>query len=137
MIFSHSVKSGKCTECGNEVKDKSSSSLLYFLILSSFAIVSVGLNLRPVLEPAWWQWPAVILLEITALIGSVMICYAASRRFQDNTDKCSGCGGQIEITVSGFHHSVVPSIEDIAIGILYAGINMGIVSAILWLGKGS
>jgi len=89
------------------------------------------------LEPAWWQWPVVILLEVAAIIGSAMIWSAALRRFRESMQKCSERGGRIEITGSGFHHSFVPSANEIGIGLPYAGMQVCIVIAIMWLGKAS
>ena len=94
-------------------------------------------RLRTALGPAWWQWPIVILIEIVALIGSAMIWSAVSSRFRDSIQECPDCGDRIETTGSGFHHSFVPSTDDVAMGLLYAEIQLCIVVAILWLGKAS
>ncbi len=137
MIFSSGVEFGKCTDCGHEVGSASSTSVLYFIALVAFAVAFIMPPLHTVLEPAWWQWLVVILMEIALLAGSAMIWDAASRLFRESMQKCSEYGGQIEITGSGFHHSLLPSIDDVGIGLLYGGIQAGILFAILRLSKAS
>jgi uncharacterized protein (DUF983 family) len=137
MIFSSGVEFGKCTDCGHEVGSASSTSVLYFIFLVAIAVGFIMPHLHMVLEPAWWQWPVVILMEIALLAGSVMIWEATSRLFRESMQKCSECGGQIEIAGSGFHHSFLPSIDDVVIGLLYVGIQAGILFALLRLSKAS
>ncbi len=137
MIFSSSVQLGTCTDCGHDVGRASSTSILYFLALVAFGVALIMPQLRTALEPAWWQWPVVILLEIAAFMGSAMIWSAASSRFRESMQKCSECGARIEITGSGFHHSFAPSANEVGIGLLYAGTQVCIVTAITWLGKAS
>ena len=137
MIFSSSVAFGRCTDCGHDVESASSTSALYFLGLVAFGVAIIMPQLRTALEPAWWQWPIVILMESAALMVSAMIWSAASSRFRESMQKCSDCGGRIEVTGSSFHHSFVPSANEVGVGLLYAGTQLCVVMAIAWLGNAS
>ena len=135
MIFSSTVAFGRCTDCGHEVGSASSTSVLYFFALVAFGAAFIVPQLRTVLEPGWWQWPVVILLEVAAFTGSALIWSAGSSLFRESMKKCSQCGGRIEITGSGFHHSFLPSANEVGIGLVYAGIQVCIAMAIAWLGN--
>jgi len=44
-------------------------------------------------------------------------------------NKCSKCGGSIEVLSDGFHHDIVPNLDDVVIGLLFVGMQVGILYA--------
>ncbi|MDP6558788.1 MAG: hypothetical protein QF619_01415 [Candidatus Binatia bacterium] len=82
-------------------------------------------------EPAWWHWPAVILVGIVALIGCAFLWLFASKSFLEILEKCSNCGGELKFVGNGFEHGIVPHLDDVVIGLLLVGVQVGFMVAIL------
>ena len=72
-----------------------------------------------------------IVIELTTLIGSVLVWSVASGLLRENVRTCSRCGGQIEVVGGGFNHGLVPNLDDVVIGLLFAGMHVAIVVAVL------
>ncbi len=89
------------------------------------------LQVQRAFEPAWWHWPAVIFIGIVALTGYAFLWPFASKLFLESFEECSNCGGELEFVGNGFEHGIVPHFDDVVIGLLSVGVQVGFMVAIL------
>ena len=137
MFFSTSVGYYRCVECDHEITRVTSTAFLYYLGLLVIGITILMPQFGRAFEPVGWQRLLPFAIEVAALIGSALLWSVALSRFRENVKTCSKCGGRIEVVGSGFNHGIVPNLDDVAIGLLFAGVQIGIVFAILRLGTAS
>ena len=131
MIFSTSVGYYKCIKCDHEFTRVSSTAILYHLGLLGIGLAIMMPLFGRAFEPAAWQQVLPFPIVLSALIGSALLWSVAASWFRENRKTCSKCGGQIEAAGVGFNHGLVPNLDDVAIGLLFAGVQVGIVFAFL------
>ncbi len=129
MFFSRSVQCGRCLSYGQNVTRSSSTAVLYYVGLTGFGVAIIQPWFRRAFEPmsAWSAWLVSIAIEPAALIACALLWSVASGWFKENMKKCSKCGGSIEVLSDGFHHDIVPNLDDVVIGLLFVGMQVGIL----------
>jgi len=139
MFFSRSVQCGRCISCGHNVTRSSSTAVLYYIGLTGFGVAIIGPQFQRAFEPmgAWSAWLVPIAIELPALIVCALLWSVASSWFKENMNKCSKCGGSIEVLSDGFHHDIVPNLDDVVIGLLFVGMQVGILYAMSRLATAS
>jgi len=139
MFFSRSVQCGRCISCDHNVTRSSSTAVLYYIGLTGFSVAIIQPWFRRAFEPmsAWSGWLIPIAVEIAALIACVLLWSVASGWFKENMNKCSKCGGSIEVLSDGFDHDIVPNLDDVVIGLLFLVMQVGILYAIFRLATAS
>ena len=139
MIFSRSVQCGRCISCGHNVTRSSSSAVLYYVGLTGFSVAIIQPQLRHAFElmSAWSAWLVSIAIEPAALIACALLWSVASGWFKENMNKCSKCGGSIEVLSDGFEHDIVPNLDDVVTGLLFLVMQVGILYAIFRLATAS
>ena len=134
MFFSTSVGYYKCIKCDHEFTRVTSTAFLYYLGLLVIGLAIIVPLFERAFEPVGWQRLLPLAIELPALIGSALLWSVASGWFRENVKTCSMCGGQVEAVGVGFNHGLVPNLDDVAIGLLFSGVQVGIVFAFLRLG---
>ena len=131
MFFSTGLTHYRCASCYHAITRATSTAFLYYLALLGIGLaVTVPLYERA-FEPAGWEWMFPIVIELATLIGSVLVWSVASSLFQESVKTCSRCGGQIKAVDGGFNHGLAPNLDDVVIGLLFAGMHVAIVFVIL------
>ncbi len=113
--------------------------MLYYFGLMGFGVAIMGPQFQRAFEPmgAWSAWLVPIAIELAALIACVLLWSVASGWFKENMNKCSKCGGSIEVLSDGFDHDIVPNLDDVVIGLLFLVMQVGILYAIFRLATAS
>ena len=137
MIFSTSVGYYRYIECAHEITRVTSTAFLYYIGLLVIGLAIIVPLFEREFEPVGWQRMLPVAIELPALIGSALLWSVASSRVRENVKTCSECGGKIEVVSGGFDHGLVPNLDDFAIGLLFAGVQVGIVFAFLGMGTAS
>jgi len=139
MFFSRTVQCGRCISCGHNVTRSSSTAVLYYVGLTGFGVAIIQPQFRHAFElmSAWAAWLVSIAIEPAALIACVLLWSVASGWFKENMNKCSKCGGSIEVLSDGFDHDIVPNLDDVVIGLLFVGMQVGILYAMSRLATAS
>jgi len=121
--------------CGHNVTRSSSTAVLYYFGLTGFCVAIIGPQFQRAFEPmsAWSGWLVPIAVELAALAACALLWSVASGWFKENMNKCSKCGGSIEVLSDGFHHDIVPNLDDVVIGLLFVGMQVGILYAMFRL----
>ena len=131
MLFSTAVTHYRCASCCHEITRATSSAFLYYLVLLVIGLAVIFPSYERASEPAGWERMFPIVIELATLTGSVLVWSVASSLLRENVKTCSRCGGQIEVVGGGFSHGLVPNLDDVVIGLLFAGMHVAIVFAIL------
>ena len=131
MLFSAALTRYSCASCCHEIIRATSTAFLYYLALLGIGVAVTLPLYERAFEPTGWERMFPVVMELATLIGSVLAWSVGSSLFRENVKMCSRCGGQIEVVGGGFNHSLVPSLDDAAVGLLFAGMHVAIVFAML------
>ena len=127
MLFSTAVTHYRCASCRRGVTRATSTAFLYYLGLLVVGLTVTLPSYGRAFELAGWERMFPIAIGVATLIGSALVWSAASRLFRENVKICSRCGGRVEIVGSGFNHGLTPNLEDVVIGLLFAGMQVAVV----------
>ena len=127
MLFSTAVTRYKCASCSHGITRATSTAFMYYLGLLVIGLAVTLPSYVRAFEPAGWARMFPIAIGLAALIGSALVWSAASRLFQENVKICSRCGGRVEVVGSGFNHGLTPNLDDVMIGLLFAGMQVAMV----------
>ena len=131
MFFSYSLTHYRCAICSLEIMRSSSTAFLYYIALFVIGLAFTLPLYGRAFEPEGWELMIPVVIELAALIGSVLVWSVASNLLRENVKTCSRCGGQFEVIGSGFNHGIVPNLDDVVIGMLFAGIQIAMVFVVL------
>ena len=137
MIFSSGLVHLRCVKCGHEIMHFTSSAIFYYLVLLVGGLAIIVRLYGRAFDQVPWHLVILIAIELAALIGSFLLWSTVLRLFRENQKACSKCGGQFEDLGGGFYHGIVPNLDDVGIGLLFAVTQVGIGFAILRLGTSS
>ena len=139
MFFSRSVQCGRCISCGHNVTRSSSTAVLYYIGLTAWVVAIMAPQLQRAFEPmgAWSALSVTIAIELPAMIVCALLWGVVANWFKANMNKCSKCGGSIEVLSDGFEHDIVPNLDDVVIGLLFLVMQVGILYIIFRLATAS
>lgn len=105
MIFSGHTKGFRCADCGYECGDTLPTSILPML-----AVVGIGMS-QWFKVFAMFEWNRLVTIGV-ALVLAVLFPYLVFQMFEIPSKillrKCRKCGGQLEVTYSGFYDGCMP-----------------------------
>lgn len=127
MLFSTAVTHYRCTICPHGIMRATSTAFLYYLALLSIGLAVTVPSYVGAFELAGWERVFPFAIGLATLIASAMVWSAGSRLFRENVKICSRCGGRVEVIGSGFNHGLTPNLDDVSIGLLFAGMQVAIV----------
>ena len=127
MVFSTTLTHYRCTSCRHEIVRTTSTAFLYYLALLGIGLAVTFPMYERAFEPAGWQQMIPIIIDLATLIGSVLVWSLASRVVREDVKTYSKCGGHFEVVGGGFNHSLLPNLDDIVIGLMFAGVHVAIV----------